>query len=236
MKSSRLATKRIQARKHDAAFDPKTFLAEEGPGRTIHQYQKNEVIFRQRTRADAVYYVRRGRVRLSMVVSRHRKEATIAMFGMGDFLGVGCIADDQPRRMATATALTDCSVLRIEKNEMRRVLHKERAFSDLFVSYLLARNRRTQEDLVDQLFSSSEKRLARTLLLLAQLHSPGFGKEGRSEVVVVPRVSQQTLAEMIGATRQRVNFLMNRFRRLGFVDSDGGLRVHSSLLGVILRD
>ncbi len=175
-----------------------------------------------------MYYIQKGRVRLS-VVSKQGKEATIALLGSGDFVGEGCIASDQPLRMTTATATTTCSVLEIEKGQMLRTLHAEHEFSDVFVAYLIARNSRTQEDLVDQLFNSSERRLARALFLLAN-----FGKE-KSEKVV-PNVSQETLAEMIGTTRSRVNFFMNRFRKLGLIEYNGGLLVHSSLLSVVLHE
>ena len=164
------------------------------------------------------------------VLSQQGKEATIAPLSSGDFLGEGCIASDQPVRLATATAITDCSVLKIKRSEMLLTLHAEHGCSDLFVAYVVERHNRTQADLVDQLFNSSEKRLARALLILAR-----FGKEGRSEEVI-PGISQETLAEMIGTTRSRVNFFMNRFRKLGFIDYNGGLQVHSSLLGVILHD
>lgn len=235
MKSPKGAVEGLQAKKRPRVLVPKAFLAEEGPGRTIHKYRRNQVIFRHGKPADAVYYLQKGIVRLSVAVSREQKDATILFFGVGDFLGEECVAHDKARRVATATAITDCSVLKIEKNEMLRVLQAEPAFSDAFVSFLLTRNCRIQEDLGHQLFSSSEKRLARTLLLLARLAAPGFGEEGQSEVLIA-HVSQQMLAEMIGVTRQRVNYLMNRFRRIGCVNYDGGLKVHSSLLGAIVSD
>jgi CRP/FNR family transcriptional regulator, cyclic AMP receptor protein len=212
-----------------AKFDPKTFLAETGLGRTNLQYQKKHVIFAQGDRADAVFYLQKGRARLT-IVSKHGKEATITLLGAGDFVGEEAITSDQPLRMASACAVTDCSVLKIEKQAMLDVIHKEHAFSDLLVTYLIRRNSRTQEDLVDQLFNSAEKRLARALLSLAR-----FGKEGRSETVV-PQISQEALAEIVGTTRSRVNFFMNRFRKLGFIDYDGGLEVHSSLLDVVLHE
>jgi CRP-like cAMP-binding protein len=168
-------------------------------------------------------------VRLS-VISKQGKEATIALLDGGDFLGEGCLASDQPIRLATATAITDCTVVRIEKGELIRALHEEHRLSDMFVTYVVERHNRTQADLVDQLFNSSEKRLARALLILAR-----FGKEDTPEEVV-PQVSQETLAEMVGTTRSRVNFFMNKFRRLGFIDYNGGLKVHSSLLGVVLHE
>ncbi|MBZ5720442.1 MAG: Crp/Fnr family transcriptional regulator [Acidobacteriia bacterium] len=210
-------------------FDPRAYLAQSGLGRAMVQYRKNRTIFAQGQPADAVFYIQKGRVKLS-VLSKQGKEATIALLGQDEFMGEGCITSDQPKRMASATAITDCSVLRIERKTMLSVLHREHAFSDLFVAYLVTRNSQIQEDLVDQLFNSAEKRLARTLLLLAR-----FGKDGRSEVVL-PKISQETLAEMIGTTRARVNFFMNRFRRLGFIQYNGGLEIHSSLLDIVLHD
>jgi CRP/FNR family cyclic AMP-dependent transcriptional regulator len=210
-------------------FNPREFLATAGIGRTICQYSSKQTIFLQGKPAGAVYYIQEGRVRLS-VVSKHGKEATIALLGPGNFLGEGCIASDQPIRMATATAISECSVLKIERNEMLRVLHEEHRFSDLFVAYVVQRHNHTQADLVDQLFNSSEKRLARALLLLAR-----FGKKDKPEEVV-PDISQETLAEMIGTTRSRVNFFMNKFRKLGFIDYNDRLRVHSSLLSVVLHE
>jgi CRP/FNR family transcriptional regulator, cyclic AMP receptor protein len=210
-------------------FDPKVFLAQTGLGRIILQYPKNKAIFRQGDPGDAVFYIQTGRAKLT-VLSAHGKEATIALLGEGDFLGEGCIASDQTLRAGSATAITDCFVLRIEKGAMLNILHREHAFSDLFVAYIVDRYNRTQADLVDQLFNSAEKRLARTLLLLAR-----FGKEGRSENVV-PNISQETLAEMVGTTRARINFFMNRFRQLGLIDYNGGLEVHSSLLDIVLHE
>ncbi|HWX94103.1 MAG TPA: Crp/Fnr family transcriptional regulator [Terriglobales bacterium] len=210
-------------------FDPRVFLAKGGNGRTIHGYRPKQAIFSQGEPADAVFYVQSGRVRLS-VVSRQGKEATIGLLSPGEFLGEACIASDQTIRLTTATAITDCSVLRIERKEMLRALHAEHEFSDLFVAYAVERHNRTQADLVDQLFNSSEKRLARALLILAR-----FGKEDTPEAVT-PEVSQETLAEMIGTTRSRVNFFMNKFRKLGFIHYNGGLQVHSSLLSVVLHD
>ncbi len=219
-----------RTRKLTRLFDPRAFLAHAGIGRTVHIYKPKEAIFSQGERADAVFYIQEGRVKLS-VVSKRGKEATIALLETGDFLGEGCIASDQPVRLATATTITRCSVLRIEKNQLLRTLHAEQGFSDLFVAYVIDRHNRTQADLVDQLFNSSEKRLARALLILAR-----FGKEGRSERVT-PAISQETLAELIGTTRSRVNFFMNRFRKLGFIEySDESLQVHSSLLGVVLHE
>jgi CRP/FNR family cyclic AMP-dependent transcriptional regulator len=210
-------------------FDPRAFLAETGLGRTILQYPKNKVIFAQGSPSDAVFYIQKGRAKLS-VLSAQGKEATIALLGQGDFMGEGCMASDQPLRTASATAITDCSALRIEKDAMLKVLHQQHEFSDLFVAYLVGRYNQTQADLVDQLFNSAEKRLARTLLLLAR-----FGKEGRSENVI-PKISQEALAEMVGTTRARINFFMNRFRQLGFIEYNGGLEVHSSLLDIVLHE
>ncbi|MBZ5599180.1 MAG: Crp/Fnr family transcriptional regulator [Acidobacteriia bacterium] len=210
-------------------FDSRTFLAQNGLGRTLRQYRKNQTLFVQGDPADAVFYIKKGRIKLT-VLSKQGKEATIALLGPEDFMGEGCITSEQPLRMASATAITECSVLRIEKQAMLNVLHREHSFSDLFVAYLVMRNSQIQEDLVDQLFNSAEKRLARTLLLLAR-----FGKEGRSEIVL-PKISQETLAEMVGTTRARVNFFMNRFRRLGFIQYNGGLEIHSSLLDIVLHD
>jgi CRP/FNR family transcriptional regulator, cyclic AMP receptor protein len=209
-------------------FDPHAFLATIGEGRSLVHFPKKQTIFAQGDAADAVFYIQTGRVKLS-VVSKTGKEATVGILGEGDFFGEGSLAG-QPLRMGSATAITDCTVLRIDKKAMMEALHREHGLSDLFVAYLLARNIRYEEDLVDQLFNSSEKRLARILLLLAR-----FGKEGIPETVV-PKISQETLAEMIGTTRARVSFFMNRFRELGFIDYNGGLQVHSSLLNVVLHD
>ncbi len=222
-------TGRGRARKSTKLFDPKSFLAQTGFGGTVHNYRPKQAVFSQGERADAVFYLQEGKVRLS-VLSKQGKEATIGLLGPGDFMGEGCIASDQPMRLATATAVTRCSVLKIEKREMLRTLHKEHGFSDLFVANLVERHNRTQADLIDQLFNSSEKRLARALLMLARV-----GKEPTSEVVI-PDISQETLAEMIGTTRPRVNFFMNRFRKLGFIDYNGELQVHSSLQSVILHE
>jgi len=224
------STRSGRARKSTRQFDPKAFLAQAGVGRTVLHYTPKQVVFSQGQRADAVFYIQEGKVKVS-VVSKQGKEATITLLDSGDFLGEGCIASDQPVRLSTAAAITRCSLLRIERAEMLRTLHEQHKFSDLFVAYIVARHNRTQEDLVDQLFNSSEKRLARALLILAR-----FGKEGISETVI-PEVNQGTLAEMIGATRSRVNFFMNRFRKLGFIDyNDEGLQVHSSLLGIVLHE
>ncbi|HTC94026.1 MAG TPA: Crp/Fnr family transcriptional regulator [Terriglobales bacterium] len=210
------------------SFDPKVFLASIGRGRRILEFGKKRAIFTQGEPANAVFYLQKGRVKLTVVSSRG-KEATIGMLGTGDFFGEGCIAN-QPLRMATASAIIDCTVVRIEKKAMMQVLHQQHTFSDLFVAYLVSRNIRFEEDLIDQLFNSSEKRLARILLLLAR-----FGKEGKPEPLV-PKISQETLAEMVGTTRSRVSFFMNRFRKLGFIKYNGGLYVHGSLLNIILHD
>jgi CRP/FNR family transcriptional regulator, cyclic AMP receptor protein len=209
-------------------FDPQAFLATIGEGRKFVLFPKKQTIFTQGDTADAVFYIQTGKVRLT-VVSKTGKEATIGILGEGNFFGEGSLAG-QALRMGSATAMTDCAVLRIEKSAMMHALHREHAFSDLFVTYLLARNIRYEEDLVDQLFNSSEKRLARVLLLLAH-----FGKEGKPESIV-PKISQEMLADMIGTTRSRVSFFMNRFRKLGFIHYNGGLQVHSSLLNVVLHD
>jgi CRP/FNR family cyclic AMP-dependent transcriptional regulator len=210
------------------AFDPHTFLTQIGAGRTLATYRPHSPIFAQGDVADAVFYIQRGQVTLT-VVSAQGKEAVIAILEPQAFFGEGCLAG-QPLRIATATALTDCALMRIEKSAMIRALHAEPTFAALFTAYLLSRNRRIEEDLIDQLFNSSEKRLARVLLLLAH-----FGKDGQAEPVI-PRISQETLAEMVGTTRSRVSFFLNKFRRLGFIDYNGGLRVHSSLLTVVLND
>ncbi|PYY13435.1 MAG: Crp/Fnr family transcriptional regulator [Acidobacteria bacterium] len=210
-------------------FQPEVFLSQAGIGREIVEVPKNKKIFSQGEVGEAVFYIQKGRAKLS-VLSREGKEATISLFGPGDFVGEDCIAGVRSTRMASATAMTACTVLRIERKEMMRVIHEEHFFSDIFVVYLLARNTRIQADLVDQLFNSSEKRLARALLLLAN-----FGKEGKPETVI-PKVSQEILAEMIGTTRSRVSFFMNRFRKLGFIEYNGTLQIHSSLLNVVLHD
>jgi CRP/FNR family cyclic AMP-dependent transcriptional regulator len=215
-------------KKKGRAFDPNTFLATIGEGRRMAAIQKKQTIFAQGDDADAVFYIQKGKVRLT-VVSKTGKEATIGIVSEGNFFGEGALAG-QVRRMGSAAAMTDCDLMRIDKKAMMSALHGEHAFSDLFVAYLLARNIRYEEDLVDQLFNSSEKRLARVLLLLAR-----FGKEGAPETVV-PKISQETLAEMVGTTRSRVSFFMNRFRKLGFIHYNGGLQVHSSLLNVVLHD
>jgi CRP/FNR family cyclic AMP-dependent transcriptional regulator len=215
-------------RKARSAVDPKALLATVGARGTIRAYRDNQAIFAQGDRADTVCFVERGKVKLT-VLSRQGKQAVIALIGPGNFFGEGCLAG-QPFRMATATATTDSSITLLPKPAMLRALHNDPEFSEVFITYLLSRNIRIEEDLVDQLFNSSEKRLARILLLLAN-----FGKEGRPERVV-PKVSQETLAEMVGTTRSRVSFFMNKFRKLGFIEYNGGLEVHSSLLHVVLHD
>jgi len=209
-------------------FDPNTFLATIGKGRNSALLLAKQVIFAQGDAADAVFYLQKGKVKLT-VVSKAGKEATIGILGEGDFFGEGSLAG-QFVRMSSATTMTDCAVMRIDKKAMMEALHREHEFSDLFVAYLLGRNIRYEADLVDQLFNSSEKRLARILLLLAH-----FGKEGKPETVI-PKISQEMLAEMVGTTRSRVSFFMNRFRKLGFIHYNGGLQVHSSLLNVVLHD
>jgi CRP/FNR family transcriptional regulator, cyclic AMP receptor protein len=221
-----------RASKNGRKFNPQVFLATIGEGRKAMLFPNKHTIFAQGDPADAVFYLQTGKVRLT-VVSKTGKEATIGILSDGSFFGEGSLAG-QPFRMGSATAMTDCAVLRIEKKAMVDALHREHTLSDLFVAYLLTRNIRYEEDLVDQLFNSSEKRLARILLMLAR-----FGKEGTPESVI-PKLSQETLAEMVGTTRSRVSFFMNRFRKLGFIDyaggTEGGLQVHSSLLNVVLHD
>jgi CRP/FNR family cyclic AMP-dependent transcriptional regulator len=222
----------LAAIKKDREFDPVVFLATIGEGRKSLVVSRQQAIFTQGDPADAVFYIQKGKVRLT-VVSKVGKEATIGILSQGNFFGEGSLAG-QTLRMGSAVAMTDCQLLRIEKKAMMNALHREHTFSDIFVAYLLARNIRYEEDLVDQLFNSSEKRLARVLLMLAR-----FGKEGVPEPVV-PKISQETLAEMVGTTRSRVSFFMNRFRKLGFIHYaggvEGGLQVHSSLLNIVLHD
>jgi len=218
-----------KSQKTTERFDPVVFLTKAGIGKTVHHYRPKQIVFSQGEPADTVYYLHEGRVRIS-VLSAQGKAATIALLGPGDFFGEGCIASDHPIRLATATATTSCSILRIGRKEMLRRLHQEHGLSDIFVAFMVKRHNRTQADLVDQLFNSSEKRLARALLILSR-----FGKEGKTEEIF-PEVDQGTLAEMIGTTRSRVNFFMNRFRKLGFIDYNGGLKVHSSLLSVALHE
>ena len=209
-------------------FDPKVFLTNVGAGRTVADYRKNGVIFSQGDPADAVFYVQKGRVKI-VVTSEQGKEAVVAVLGANEFFGEGCLIG-QPLRLATASAMTESAVMRLAKEEMIRLLKDEPEFAAVFTAHLLTRNSRVEEDLVDQLFNSSEKRLARTLLLLAN-----FGKEGRPEPITA-KISQETLAEIVGTTRPRVSFFMNKFRKLGFIDYNGDLEVHSSLLSVVLRD
>jgi CRP-like cAMP-binding protein len=210
-------------------FDPATFLAHAGLGRRVVQIKSKGIFFSQGSPADCVFYLQKGRAKLT-VVSKAGKEATITLIGAGSFIGEEAVAGVTGRRLATATAITSCSALKIDRHEMIRVLHEEHSFSDLFVAFLLERSMRTQADLIDQLFNSSEKRLARILLLMAE-----FGQPGQVETLI-PRITQETLAEMIGTTRSRVSFFMNRFRKLGFIEYKGRIRVHKSLLNVILHD
>ena len=209
-------------------FDPVVFLATAAVGRDISKYSKKDVIFAQGDEADAVFYIKKGKVKVA-VISKQGKEAVVAVLGPDEFVGEGCLIG-QPKRLATASAMTQCDTMRVAKTEIQRVIHDEPAFSQMFVSHILERNARVEEDLVDQLFNSTEKRLARLLLLLAN-----FGKEGRPEPIQA-KISQETLAEMIGTTRSRVSHFMNKFRELGFIDYNGHLEVHSSLLGVLLAD
>jgi CRP/FNR family transcriptional regulator, cyclic AMP receptor protein len=211
-----------------ASFDPKIFLAKVGEGKTISKYRKDQVVFSQGQTADAVFYIQQGKIKLT-VVSEQGKEAVVAILGPGHFFGEGCL-NGHPLRIATTKAIEESVVTRLDKATMIATIHNEPEFSELFMSYLLTRNSRIEEDLIDQLFNSSEKRLARLLLLLAN-----FGKEGRPEPIV-GNFSQETLAEMIGATRSRVSFFMNKFRKLGFIEYNGKLEVHNSLLNVILYD
>jgi CRP/FNR family transcriptional regulator, cyclic AMP receptor protein len=212
-----------------AVFDAQTFLANAGLGRRIVQFAPKETFFSQGDPADSIFYLQQGRAKIT-IVSRAGKEATITLLSGGDFVGEEALAALPGLRLTTAIAVTDCTALKITREEMIRVMHEENDFSDLFLKFLLARSMRTQADLVDQLFNSSEKRLARILLLMAE-----FGKPGEPEPWI-PKISQETLAEMIGTTRSRVSFFMNRFRKLGFIEYDGRIRVHESLLNVILHD
>jgi CRP/FNR family cyclic AMP-dependent transcriptional regulator len=210
------------------SFNVKVFLTTVDGGRSVSNYRKNRKIFAQGDVADSVLYVQEGQVKLS-IISERGKEAVVALHNKGDFFGEGCLSG-QPLRLATATATTDCVITRLDKGTVVRVLHDEPKFSEMFLTYILARNARVEEDLVDQLFNSSEKRLARLLLLMAN-----FGKEGRPEPVIA-KMSQETLAEMVGTTRSRVSFFMNKFRKLGFIEYNGDLKVHNSLLNVVLHD
>jgi CRP/FNR family cyclic AMP-dependent transcriptional regulator len=215
-------------RKEKLPFDPKIFLAKVGDGRMLADYRKNQKVFAQGDAADSIFYIQQGRVKLT-VVSKQGKEAVIGILGAGDFFGEGSLSG-RPLRMGAATAMSECAIVRLEKRNTIRVLRDEPAFAELFLAYVLSRNMRLEEDLVDQLFNSSEKRLARVLLLLAN-----FGKEGKPETIIA-KISQETLAEIIGTTRARVSCFMNKFRKLGFIHYNGGLQVHSSLLNIILHD
>ncbi|MDQ6823064.1 MAG: Crp/Fnr family transcriptional regulator [Candidatus Eremiobacteraeota bacterium] len=212
----------------EQVFDAEAFLAAVGDGRTIQAYRKDDVVFAQGDPADSVFYIQGGKVKLG-IISPHGKEAVLALLSPGLFFGEGCLAG-QPLRMSTASAITDCSIVQVRKSVMTRVLHDEPEFSEKFIAHLLTRNIRVEEDLVDQLFNSSEKRLARILLLLAN-----FGKDGHPEEVI-PTISQETLAEMVGTTRSRVSFFLNKFRKLGFIEYNGKMHIHSSLLNVVLHD
>jgi CRP/FNR family transcriptional regulator, cyclic AMP receptor protein len=212
----------------DPAFTTRAFLSKVGGGRSIRDFESKQAVFAQGDQADSIFYINKGKVKLT-VVSNRGKEAVVALLSPGDFFGEGCLAG-QLKRMSTASALSAISVTRIEKATAIRVIREEKAFSELFLRHLLARSIRIEEDLVDQLFNSSEKRLARVLLLLAN-----FGKDGKPETVIA-KISQQTLAEIVGTTRSRVSFFMNKFRKLGFVSYNGHMEVHSSLLNVVLHD
>ena len=218
----------VKSSKMKLAFDPKAFLSKVNGGRTIAEHRKHQVVYRQGDLADAVFYVQTGKAKVT-VVSEQGKEAVVALLGAGDFFGEGCLAG-QVLRLATVTTLSECAITRIPKAEIVGIIHAEPAFAELFISHLLARNSRVEADLVDQLFNSSEKRLARTLLLLAN-----FGKEDGPEPVLA-KISQETLAEMVGTTRSRVSFFMNKFRKLGLIDYNGQIEVHRSLLNLILNE
>jgi CRP/FNR family cyclic AMP-dependent transcriptional regulator len=214
--------------KQKSSFDPQSFLANVGEGRTIRQYQKDQLIFSEGDPGDSVFYIQKGKVKIT-VTSEQGKEAIVGILGVHEFIGEGCLSGGMSR-IATARAVTDCTIMRVERTAIIRTIHDEPAFSELFIAHILARSARIQEDLIDQLFNSSEKRLARTLLLLAN-----FGKEETPESVI-PNISQETLVEMIGTTRARVNQFMNKFRRLGFINYNGRLEIRSSLLNVLLHD
>jgi CRP-like cAMP-binding protein len=216
------------APKRRPSFDPKSFLARVGEGRSIERFGKDQIVFTQGDPADAVFYIQKGKTKVT-VVSEQGKEAVVAMFGANEFFGEGCLAG-QAQRIATVTAMTDSVIMRLEKAAVVDVIHRQPAFSEMFIAHLLGRTIRVEADLVDQLFNSSEKRLARLLLLLAN-----FGKEGKPEPIIA-KISQETLAEMIGTTRSRVSFFMNKFRKLGLIDYNGGIHVHSSLLNVVLHE
>ncbi|MGA8509249.1 MAG: Crp/Fnr family transcriptional regulator [Candidatus Sulfotelmatobacter sp.] len=213
----------------NTSFDPAAFLANAGLGRRIVRLRAKQAFFSQGSPADSIFYLQSGRAKLT-VISRNGKEATITLLSAGEFVGEESIAGAVGLRLATATAISSCTALKIDRAEMIRVLHEEHAFSDLFLGFLLVRTMRTQADLVDQLFNSSEKRLARILLLMAEL-----GKPGEREPII-PKITQETLAGMIGTTRSRVSFFMNRFRQLGFIEYNGGIRVRKSLLNIVLHD
>ena len=211
-----------------ALFNPKSFLAKVGEGRSIDTYHKDQIVFSQGDPADAVFYIQKGKVKVT-VVSEQGKEAVVAIPGTNEFFGEGCLAG-QAKRIATVTTMTESVIVRLEKAAIVRVIHQEPAFAELFIAHLLDRTIRVEADLVDQLFNSSEKRLARLLLLLAN-----FGKEDKPEPIIA-KISQETLAEMIGTTRSRVSFFMNKFRKLGFIHYNGGIQVHSSLLNLVLHE
>jgi CRP/FNR family transcriptional regulator, cyclic AMP receptor protein len=217
-----------RAPREPLAFDPNLLLSKLGTAKTVHQFRDKQAVFSQGDPADAVFYIQKGRVKLT-VVSKRGKEAVIAVLQQGDFFGEGCLAA-QPLRISSAAAMQSLTVTRLEKKTTVRLLQEEPEFAEMFIAYLLSRNIRIEEDLVDQLFNSSEKRLARLLLLLAY-----YGKDSKPETVL-PKMSQETLAEMIGTTRSRVSYFMNRFRKMGFIDYNGALHVHSALLTVVLRD
>jgi len=227
---SKRATRKLTVAKkaNGGPFDPAVFFATSALGRAIHKSRAKQIIFAQGDAADAVFYIKKGKIKVT-VVSTQGKEAVVAILGVDEFVGEGCLIG-QPKRLATATAMTDCETMRVEMVEILRVLREEPAFSQMFIAHILARNARVEADLIDQLFNSTEKRLARVLLLLAN-----FGKEGRPEPVIA-KISQETLAEMIGTTRSRVSHFMNKFRQLGFIDYNGHLEIHSSLLGVVLNE
>ena len=219
---------KAKPKKRERQFDPKSFLSKVNGGRTIAAYRKNQTVYRQGDPADSVFYIQSGKAKVT-VVSAQGKEAVIAFLGAGDFFGEGCL-NGQALRLATVAPLTPCSIMRIPKAEIIRVIHEQPAFAELFISHLLARTSRAEEDLVDQLFNSSEKRLARTLLILAN-----FGKEGPPDPVLA-KISQETLAEMIGTTRSRVSAFMNKFRRMGLIDYNGHIEVRRAVLNVVLRE
>jgi len=215
-------------RKAKPPFDPQVFLSKVNGGRSVADYRKDKIVYRQGDPADSVFYIQSGKIKKT-VISEQGKEAVVALLGPGDFFGEGCLTG-QSLRLATVAAMTNSVIVQISKTDITRVIHEEPAFAELFIAHLLARNSRVEEDLVDQLFNSSEKRLARILLLLAN-----FGKESRPEPVIA-KISQETLAEMIGTTRSRVSFFMNKFRELGLINYNGHIEVHSSLLNVVLHE